>query len=61
MQIFPHRYIDMWGRFNEVFQPGLYQPSLLDTINPFVGDFELCNSADLMLCSSPSGTFVLTS
>ncbi len=41
-QIFPHRDVDLWGR-----DPGLDQPSLLDRINPFVGDFELCNSADL--------------
>ncbi len=33
---------------NEAFQPGLDQASLLDRINHFVGDFELCNSADLI-------------
>ncbi len=26
----------------------LDQPHILDRINPFVGDFELCNSADLI-------------
>ncbi len=45
-QIFPHCDVDMWGRFNEVFQPSLDLPSLLDRINLLVGDFELCNSAD---------------
>ncbi len=30
------------------FLPDLDLASLLDRINPFVGDFELCNSADLM-------------
>ncbi len=38
----------MGGCLNEPFYPGLDQPSLLDRINPFVGDFELCNSADLI-------------
>ncbi len=45
-QIFPHCDVDMWGRFNEVFQPSLDLPSLLDRINLLVGDFELCKSAD---------------
>ncbi len=47
-QIFPHRDIDMEVYLNEAFYPSLDQPSLLDRINPFVGDFKLCNSADLL-------------
>ncbi len=47
MQIFPRRDINMLGRvFMRCFS--LDQPSLLDRINPFVGDFELCDSADLI-------------
>ncbi len=57
-QIFPHRDVDMWGaRLNEAFQPGLDQPSLLDRINPFVGDFELCNSADLIHAHAQTATY----
>ncbi len=36
----------MWVCLNEAFYPGLDQPSLLYRINPLVGDFELCSSAD---------------
>ncbi len=42
MQIFPGACL------NEAFQPCLDQPSLLDRINYFVGNFELCNFADLI-------------
>jgi len=38
-QIFPHRDIDVEVYLNEAFYPSLDQPSLLDRINPFVGDF----------------------
>ncbi len=34
--------------YNPLNQACMDQPSLLDTINPFVGDFELCNAADLI-------------
>ncbi len=37
-QIFPHRDVDVGACLNEAFKPGLDQPSLLDRINPFVGD-----------------------
>ncbi len=37
-----------WACLNLPFYPGLDQASLLDRIHPFVGDFELCNSADLI-------------
>ncbi len=47
MQIFLHRDVDMWGHdLMRCFS--LDQPSLLYRINPFVGDFELCNSADII-------------
>ncbi len=34
--------------FNEALLPGLDQASLLDRVNNFVGDFELCKSADFI-------------